>query len=177
MRLDFDIKEFRLAEMKRTINPKTASLSTLDAMNKLADEVKVEGNMITSIFSKTFTMPRVTSIHSLMIQPYWCQDLTFCRIHNFLQVYCRGPCTKLPSCPTPHDTSPMWVFTIHLPKLCLNLLVFLLFIFLPNETYCDLRTNLSGHTERAEFNQTEDDTVSREAVEFQKDVTRLRRAE
>ena len=67
MRLDFDIKEFRLAEMKRTINPKTASLSTLDAMNKLADEVKVEGNMITSIFSKTFTMPRVTSIHSLMI--------------------------------------------------------------------------------------------------------------
>ena len=46
MRLDFDIKEFRLAEMKRTINPKTASLSTLDAMNKLADEVKVEGNVI-----------------------------------------------------------------------------------------------------------------------------------
>ena len=46
MRLDFDIKEFRLAEMKRTINPKTASLSTLDAMNKLADEVKVEGNIL-----------------------------------------------------------------------------------------------------------------------------------
>lgn len=43
MRLDFDIKEFRLAEMKRTVNPKTASLSAVDAMNKLADEVKVEG--------------------------------------------------------------------------------------------------------------------------------------
>lgn len=43
MKLDFDIKEFRLAEMKRTTNPKTASLSTLDAMNKLTDEVKVEG--------------------------------------------------------------------------------------------------------------------------------------
>ena len=41
--MDFDIKEFRLAEMKRTINPKTASLSTLDAMNKLAEEVKIQG--------------------------------------------------------------------------------------------------------------------------------------
>ena len=43
LRMDFDIKEFRLAEMKRTINPKTASLSTLDAMNKLAEEVKIQG--------------------------------------------------------------------------------------------------------------------------------------
>ena len=52
MRLDFDIKEFRLAEMKRTINPKTASLSTLDAMNKLADKVKVEGNVISKSLAK-----------------------------------------------------------------------------------------------------------------------------
>jgi len=42
-KLDFDIKEFRLAELKRTTNPKTATLAAVDALNRLTDEVKVEG--------------------------------------------------------------------------------------------------------------------------------------
>jgi len=45
MKLDFDIKEFRLAEMQRTVNPKTAASAVLQAMHELADEVKIEGKM------------------------------------------------------------------------------------------------------------------------------------
>ncbi|XP_067946800.1 centrosome-associated protein CEP250-like [Watersipora subatra] len=48
-RLDFDIKEFRLAEVKRTTNPKTATLSELDTLNKLVEEVKLEGRILQDI--------------------------------------------------------------------------------------------------------------------------------
>lgn len=48
-KLDFDIKEFRLAELKRTTNPKTATLAAVDALNRLTDEVKVEGKELMDI--------------------------------------------------------------------------------------------------------------------------------
>jgi len=51
MKLDFDIKEFRLAEMQRTVNPKTAASAVLQAMHELADEVKIEGKMAWSVSS------------------------------------------------------------------------------------------------------------------------------
>ena len=46
MKLEFDIKEFRLSEMQRTVNPRTAAQSVLDSMSALADEVRIEGEMV-----------------------------------------------------------------------------------------------------------------------------------